>query len=150
MENKVNVHVKKLNEDAFIPEYATEGSVGFDLISTGDYYLEPGKTVLIATGLSVAIPAGYEIQVRPRSGASARTMLRVANAPGTIDSDYRGEIKVILTNTGITPELISKGDKVAQGVLCRVPKAEFVQVEELDVTARGEGGFGSTGKNTNK
>lgn len=130
-----------------LPFYAQEGDSGMDLRSTDDIELQPKEKRLIPTGLYVAIPAGYEIQVRPRSGISWKTNLRVANSPGTIDSSYRGEIKVILENTSNSDmEIIKAGDRIAQIVLCEVPLIEWELVESLDETERGAGGFGSTGK----
>lgn len=140
----VNVNVKRLHEDAEIPEYAHEGDAGFDFKTIEDVYIEPGATKLIRTGLAMEAPEGYEIQIRPRSGISLKTNLRVSNSPGTIDSQFKAEIKVILTNIGNKPELIAKGTKIAQGVLNRVPKAVFNEVNELSESERGEGGFGST------
>lgn len=142
---KVNVKIKSLNENAVIPKYQTEGAAGFDFHSTDDKVIMPGETELIGTGLGFGIPNGLEIQVRPRSGLSAKTGLRVANSPGTVDMDFLGEVKIILTNTSHIPQHIRKGDRIAQGVLCPVYQAEFVEVEELDSTERGIGAFGSTG-----
>jgi dUTP pyrophosphatase len=148
----MKVKIKKLHPDAVIPTYATEGSAGFDLVAIEDTIVEPGHTALVKTGLSVEIPVGYELQVRPRSGNSLKTKLRVANSPGTVDSDYRGEVCVIVDNTaayfppnGGSLE-IKKGHKIAQGVICPIFQAEFEEVEDLSSTARGAGGFGSTGK----
>ena len=142
----VNVNVKRLHEDAKIPEYATKGSSGFDLKAIESVYFAPGETKLIRTGLAVDLPEGYEIQIRPRSGVSLKTMLRISNAPGTIDEDYKGEIKIIVTNMGDFPFVIHEGAEIAQGVLNRVPKAIFNEVNELSESERGEGGFGSTDK----
>jgi dUTP pyrophosphatase len=152
----MKVKVKKLHPDAVIPAYATEGSSGFDLVALEDVYIAPGYTKLVRTGLSVAVPTGFELQVRPRSGISLKTPLRIANAPGTVDSDYRGEVCIIITNTdGSGYEeweymskdyKITKGERIAQGVICPIIKAEIEVVDDLDATERGEGGFGSTGK----
>ena len=142
----MNVKIKKLNDNAVVPQYQTEGAAGFDFHSTEEKLIMPGETALIATGLSVELPLDVELQVRPRSGMSAKSKVRVANSPGTIDSDYRGEIKIILDNTGLTPYTINVGDRIAQGVLAPVFRAEFVVVEELGDTERGAGGFGSSGK----
>lgn len=150
----MKVKIKKLHPDAVIPKYATPGAAGFDLVALEDVEILPGCTRLVKTGLSVEIPTGYELQVRPRSGTSLKTALRVANAPGTVDSDYRGEVCVIMSNTNIYQgidykakvEHIKKGDRIAQGVICPVFQAEFEVVEDLSVTDRGAGGFGSTGK----
>lgn len=147
----MNVKIKKLSPDAVIPRYATLGAAGFDLVAIEDVQLFGGQTKLVKTGLSIELPMGFEMQVRPRSGTSLKTPLRVANAPGTIDSDYRGEVCVIITNT-LTPNgdlsivEIKKGERIAQGVICAVEHAEFVEVKDLTVTGRGAGGFGSTGK----
>lgn len=176
------IKVKKLTDTAVIPTYATPGAACFDLVADEDIFIEPMQTKAVSLGLAFEIPEGYEVQIRPRSGISGRTLLRVANAPGTIDCDYRGEVKVIFTNTmqmlqatrpnstyftldGRTntmssPEMkengykagvpwgtfkICKGDRIAQGKLEKVERAEFVLVDELSQTERGEGGFGSTG-----
>lgn len=152
MDNKINILIKKLLDDAVIPEYATDGSAGFDfhaIIRSNGYSINifPGRTELIQTGLAMEIPLGYELQIRPRSGLSLNTKLRIANSPGTIDSDYRNEIGIIVENIGTTPITISHHDRIAQGVLCKVPQATFVVVGELSDTIRGQGGFGSTGKN---
>lgn len=143
---RVKVQIKKLSEDAVIPQYAHKTDAGADVYAIEDVTLKPHETQLIKTGISVAIPVGYEIQVRPRSGLSLKTGLRVANAPGTIDSDYRGEVCVIMTNTANLSQTINKGDKIAQLVISAVPMIDWVEVDELDPTERGEGGFGSTDK----
>lgn len=142
----MKLKVKKLHPNAVIPKYSTTGAAGFDLVAIRDTYLYPGMTTLIDTGLSFEVPVGYELQIRPRSGMSAKTKIRVANSPGTIDSDFRGEVKVILDNTGNGGYQIKIGDRIAQAVLVPVVQAEFEEVEELEQTERGEGGFGSTGK----
>lgn len=147
MADKINVKVKRLSDDAVIPQYATDGSAGFDLVATEDVIIEPGETKLVPTGLAFEIPQGYEIQIRPRSGISLNTKLRIANAPGTIDADYRGEVCVIITNGHGVNYRVEKGMRIAQGVLSRVPIANFIEVDELDETERGAGGFGSTGVN---
>jgi dUTP pyrophosphatase len=141
-----SIKTKKLNEKAVIPKYQTSGAAGFDFHSTDDVVIMPGDTALVGTGLAFAVPELFELQVRPRSGLSAKTGLRVANAPGTVDSDYRGEVKIIITNTGFVPQHIKVGDRIAQGVLCPVYQADFWEVKELDSTERGSGAFGSTGK----
>lgn len=128
------------------PKYETPGSAGFDLISTIDFELNPGEWRLIPTGLEVEIPQGNEMQVRPRSGLAYKNGISVLNAPGTIDSDFRGEVKVNLFNHSKEVFVAKKGNRVAQGVIAPVKKAEFVEVDELTQTERGEGGFGSTGK----
>lgn len=143
----VPVLIKRLpgNEDLPLPAYATEGAAGMDVVAAEDATLAPGARHTVATGLAVAIPAGYEIQVRPRSGLAFKYGVTVANAPGTIDSDYRGELKVILINLGAEAFEVRRGDRVAQLVLAPVTRGSWLEVEELDDTARGEGGFGSTG-----
>lgn len=140
------IKIKKLNDNAVVPQYQTEGAAGFDFHSTEEKLIMPGETALISTGLSVELPLDVELQVRPRSGMSAKSKVRVANSPGTIDSDYRGEIKIILDNTGLSPYTINVGDRIAQGVLAPVLRAEFEVVTELGDTERGAGGFGSSGK----
>lgn len=142
---KVPVKIILLNENAVVPVYQTDGSAGFDFHSTEEVAIEPYATAMVPTGLAMAIEPGYEVQVRPRSGLSFKTPLRVANAPGTIDSDYRGEIKVLLTNTSGVGIFVEKGERVAQGVLSQVPQAIFEVVDSLDETERGAGGFGHTG-----
>lgn len=140
----VDVKVQKIHEDAVIPEYAHVTDAGADIYAIEDVAVKPHTTVLIKTGLKVAIPTGYEIQIRPRSGMSLKTTMRVANAPGTIDAGYRGEVCVIMENTGNLTYNISKGDKVAQMVIMPVPMINWIETNELDDTDRGEGGFGST------
>ena len=143
-----HVLVKIFSEADSIPSYATRDASGMDIEAIEDKSIEPGKTVVLKTGLYVEIPPGYEIQVRPRSGISLKTPLRIANSPGTIDADYRGEIGVIMTNTGTDSITINKGDRIAQLVLCEVPKIQWVVAQSKDDllgTSRGTGGFGSTG-----
>lgn len=144
---EVPVLLKRLphGADLPLPAYATEGAAGMDVVSAEDVDLAPGARHAVATGLSVAIPAGYEIQVRPRSGLALKHGVTVPNTPGTIDSDYRGELKVIMINLGTEVFSIRRGDRVAQLVLAPVTRGTWVEVDELDHTARGEGGFGSTG-----
>ncbi|NLR69286.1 dUTP diphosphatase [Novosphingobium sp. ERN07] len=144
---EVPVLVKRLphGEGLPLPAYATEGAAGMDVVSAEDLDLAPGARHAVATGLSIAIPAGYEIQVRPRSGLALKHGVTVPNTPGTIDSDYRGELKVIMINLGQTSFSIRRGDRVAQLVLAPVTRGTWLEVEELDATVRGEGGFGSTG-----
>jgi len=141
------VQVRRLphGEGLELPRYATEGAAGMDVLSAEDLTLAPGARHAVATGLAVAIPPGYEIQVRPRSGLALKHGISVPNTPGTIDSDYRGELKVILINHGAEPFAIHRGDRIAQLVLAPVTLAEWSEVAELDDTARGAGGFGSTG-----
>ena len=147
MSPSVKVAVKRLPHGAGLPlpAYATAGAAGMDVVSAEDVTLAPGARHAVATGLALAIPEGYEIQVRPRSGLALKHGITVPNTPGTIDSDYRGELKVILINHGTEPFVIQRGDRVAQLVLAPVVQAAWDEVEELDATSRGEGGFGSTG-----
>ena len=147
MSPPVGVQVKRLphGEGLPLPAYATSGAAGMDVVSAEDVTLAPAARHAVATGLSIAIPAGYEIQVRPRSGLALKHGISVPNTPGTIDSDYRGELKVILINLGTEPFAIQRGDRVAQLVLAPVVQAAWDEVDELDATERGEGGFGSTG-----
>ena len=144
---EIPVLVKRLahGEDLPLPAYATDGAAGMDVVSAEDVDLAPGARHAVATGLSVAIPAGYEIQVRPRSGLALKHGVTVPNTPGTIDSDYRGELKVILINHGSNSFSIRRGDRVAQLVVAPVTRGIWVEADTLDHTARGEGGFGSTG-----
>jgi dUTP pyrophosphatase len=130
-----------------LPAYATAGAAGMDIVAavTEDLVLAPGARSAVPTGLSMAVPAGHEVQVRPRSGLALRHGVTVANAPGTIDSDYRGEVKILLVNLGDAEFTVSRGMRIAQIVLAPVTRADPKLVEELDDTARGSGGFGSTG-----
>ena len=141
--------IKRLSSDVSLPKYETSGSSGMDLAAyiSDNINLEPGKSVIIPTGLSVAIPNNFEIQIRPRSGLAAKKKISVLNTPGTIDSDYRGEIKVILINLGDDTFVIEKGLRIAQMVVCPIVKAQIEEVKDLNNTIRGEGGFGSTGTN---
>ena len=139
--------IKKLSKTVSIPKYKTAGSSGMDLAADIEEKIEikPGETQIIPTGLSVSIPQEFEIQIRPRSGLAAKHQLSVLNTPGTIDADYRGEIKVILINLGKKSFMVEKGLRIAQMVLCPLTKAKIKEVETLDNTTRGSGGFGSTG-----
>jgi dUTP pyrophosphatase len=130
-----------------LPSYATAGAAGMDLIAAVDkpVTLEPGERTLIPTGLTIALPPGYELQIRPRSGLALRHGITLPNTPGTIDEDYRGEIGVMILNTGHEPFVIERGARIAQAVLAPVCRAVWQEVEALDVTARDVGGFGSTG-----
>jgi dUTP pyrophosphatase len=141
------VQFRKLRPDAVVPRYMTEAAAGLDLAAVVDapLVLQPGGRAAVPTGLAMALPEGYEGQVRPRSGAALRQGLTVVNAPGTIDSDYRGEVCVLLINLGREPVEIRTGDRVAQLVVAPVARAELVEVDELPETNRGAGGFGSTG-----
>ncbi len=147
MTSPIKVEVKRLSHGAGLPlpVYATSGAAGMDVVSAEDVTIAPGARHAVATGLALAIPQGYEIQVRPRSGLALKHGITVPNTPGTIDSDYRGELKVILINHGPEPFAIARGDRVAQLVLAPVVQAAWSEVAELDATERGEGGFGSTG-----
>ena len=131
-----------------LPEYATIGSAGMDLKAniSEPVVLKPLKRELIPTGLYMQIPTGHEVQIRPRSGLACKYGITVANAPGTIDSDYRGEVKVCLINLSDTPFIVNPGERIAQAVLNKIEKIEWNEVAELDETERGEGGFGHTGK----
>ena len=139
--------IKRLSRTVSVPKYETTGSSGMDLAADIDKKIEikPGETKIIPTGLSVSIPQEFEIQIRPRSGLAAKYQLSVLNTPGTIDSDYRGEIKVILINLGKKIFIVEDGLRIAQMVLCPLIKAKIKEVETLDGTTRGSGGFGSTG-----
>jgi dUTP pyrophosphatase len=129
-----------------LPAYATDGAAGMDVVSAEDMLLAPGARAAIATGLMVAVPAGHELQVRARSGLALKEGLAVLNAPGTIDSDYRGEVKIILANLGTAPFAITRGMRIAQLVLAPYVRAHLVETDSLDDTSRGAGGFGSTGR----
>lgn len=157
----LKVKVKKLHDNARVPKYQSELASGFDFYAIEDSTIEPGETKLVRTGLAFEIPEGFELQVRPRSGMSLKTKLRVANSPGTVDADYRGEVSIIAENIDSAHEHsfmryslehhssqvieIKKGDRIAQGVICPIIQAKFEVVEDLSSTDRGEGGFGSTG-----
>ena len=136
------------SEDIPLPEYATPGSAGLDLRAAvdSDVILLPGERKLIPTGLTLAIPEGYEGQVRPRSGLALKHGISMANTPGTIDSDYRGPVQVIMINLGSEPFVVRRGDRIAQLVICPVAHARLVEVESLPETARNDGGFGHTGR----
>ena len=145
-----HVQIKIVNTSANpLPQYATAGSSGMDIRASLDIpvTLQPLERTLIPTGLFVEIPVGYEIQVRPRSGLAIKQGITCLNSPGTIDSDYRGEIKIILINLSSEEQVINPGDRIAQMIIQKVERAEFVQVEILNETERAAGGFGHTGKN---
>lgn len=142
--NSVVVKIKRMSEEAEIPEYSHHGDSGFDLATIETVIISPGETVLIDTGLAFELPYGKELQIRPRSGLSAKTGLRICNSPGTVDMNFRGEVKIIVQNTGDTAIILERGDRIAQGVICPVYYANFVEVDELNETSRGESGFGST------
>ena len=144
----VKVLIKKLDPKAKLPSYKTEGSSGMDIMALTEnpIRISPGTSALIPTGLSIAIPKDTEIQIRPRSGLAAKSNISVLNTPGTIDSDYRGEIKIILFNHSNVEFIVNNNDRVAQMVLMPVLKVDFEEVNELPDSVRGSGGFGSTGK----
>ena len=139
--------IKRLSKEVTLPKYETDGSSGLDLAACIDKNIElkPGKSLIIPTGLAVAIPKNFEIQIRPRSGLAAKNQISVLNTPGTIDADYRGELKVILINLSDKSFVVENGLRIAQMVLCPVIKAKLKEVDSLEVTKRGTGGFGSTG-----
>ena len=139
--------IKRLSKDVTLPKYETKGSSGLDLAANTDKQIKilPGKSEIIPTGLAVAIPKNFEIQIRPRSGLAAKSQISVLNTPGTIDADYRGELKVILINLSDKVFVVEKGLRIAQMVLCPVVKVTLKEVTELENTERGSGGFGSTG-----
>ena len=144
----IKVLIKKLNQKATIPSYKTSGSSGLDLTALieSEIIIPSKKSALISTGLSIAIPEDTEVQIRPRSGLAAKSNITVLNTPGTIDSDYRGELKIILFNHGDKEFVVNNGDRIAQMVLMPILKIEFEEVDNLPKTIRGSGGFGSTGK----
>tara|TARA_B100001029_G_scaffold119591_1_gene99272 strand:+ start:1818 stop:2258 length:441 start_codon:yes stop_codon:yes gene_type:complete len=139
--------IKRLSKKISLPKYETAGSSGMDLAANiaGNISIDPGKTAIIPTGLALSVPKGFEVQIRPRSGLAAKKKISVLNTPGTIDSDYRGEIKVILINQGQETFKVEKGLRIAQMVVCPVVQAQIKEVEDLSETERGKGGFGSTG-----
>ncbi len=142
------IFIKRLSKNIPLPKYETTGSSGMDLSANIEetVSIEPGKISVIPTGISVSMPKNFEIQIRPRSGLAAKNQISVLNTPGTIDSDYRGEIKVILINLSEKVFLVEKGDRIAQMILCPVVKAKLTEVDSLDDTSRGSDGFGSTGQ----
>ena len=143
----IKVMIKKLDPNVEIPEYKTSGSSGVDLMANLNekITLKSGESCIVPTGLSISIPKDCEVQIRPRSGLAAKSQITVLNTPGTIDSDYRGEIKVILINQGQETFKVEKGLRIAQMVVCPVVQAQIKEVEDLSETERGKGGFGSTG-----
>ena len=138
--------IKRLSKEVPLPKYETSGSSGMDLAANIDanINIDPGKTVIIPTGLALSIPKGFEVQIRPRSGLAAKQKISVLNTPGTIDADYRGEIKVILINLGQETFIVEKGLRIAQMVVCPIVQAQLKEVDDLSETERGKGGFGST------
>ena len=143
----IEILIKRLSKEVSLPKYETEGSSGLDLAACIDKDIEikPGKSEIIPTGLAIAIPENFEIQIRPRSGLAAKNQISVLNTPGTIDADYRGELKVILINLSDKSFIVEKGLRIAQMVLSPVIKANLKEVDSLEDTKRGSGGFGSTG-----
>ena len=144
----VRILVKKFDKNIKLPTYKTSGSSGMDLMAyiKNKITINPGKTSMVPTGIAIAIPQNYEIQIRPRSGLAAKKGVSVLNTPGTIDSDYRGEIKIILINLSKKLFIVKSGDRVAQMILCPIAKGKLKEVKKLPKTIRGKGGFGSTGK----
>jgi dUTP pyrophosphatase len=146
----IQVRVLPHGEGLPLPAYATEGAAGMDLLAAvaAPVTVDPGKRALIPTGLAIALPPGFEMQVRPRSGLALRNGIVLPNSPGTIDEDYRGEVQVILLNAGDAPFIVERGMRIAQAVVAPVVRAEWREVDSLDDTARSTGGFGSTGSHT--
>ena len=144
----VKILVKKFNKNITLPTYKTSGSSGMDVMAfiKSKITINPGNTAVISTGISLAVPKNYEIQIRPRSGLAAKKGISVLNTPGTVDSDYRGEIKIILINFSKKSFIVKSGDRIAQMILCPVAKGKIKEVKNLPRTVRGKGGFGSTGK----
>ncbi len=144
----VKILVKKFDKNIKLPSYKTSGSSGMDLVAfiKNKITINPSKVAIIPTGIAVAIPKNYEIQIRPRSGLAAKKGISVLNTPGTVDSDYRGEIKIILINLSKKPFVVKSGDRIAQMILCPVAKGKLKEVKILPRTVRNKGGFGSTGK----
>jgi len=141
----IKVQITCIHDDAVIPKYAHDNDAGVDLYSCEDATLKPGERKLIKTGIKIAVPEGYEAQVRPRSGLAIKHGLSICNTPGTVDAGYRGEICVILINHGQEKFQVEKGMRICQMIFNKVEQAEFEEVDELDQTTRGEGGFGHTG-----
>ena len=143
----VKLLIKKLDKNIDLPKYKTEFSSGMDLVANikEAITIEPGKTSIIPTGIAISIPAEYEVQIRPRSGLAAKSRIGVLNSPGTVDADYRGEVGVILVNLSAEEFVIEDGERIAQMVIAKHEQADWVEVETLDETERGAGGFGSTG-----
>jgi len=144
----IDIKLRRLThaEGLPLPSYASPGAAGLDIVAAEDLTLAPGERHAVATGFAVAIPEGYEVQVRPRSGLALKHGITCLNTPGTIDSDYRGEVKVILANLGSEPFEVRRGERIAQLVPAPVLRAGFTEVDDLDSTQRGDGGFGSTGR----
>jgi dUTP pyrophosphatase len=147
----ITVEITRLSEstrDVPLPSYATEGSAGMDVCAAveGEMVLKAGSTSLIPTGFAIALPAGYEAQIRPRSGLAIKQQIGIMNSPGTIDPDYRGEVKIVLTNFGAEDFVVRRGDRIAQMVIARYARVEWSETGSLDETNRGAGGFGHTGR----
>ena len=142
---KISVQIKKLDDKAVVPVYQSREASGFDFHAIENVTLKAGERALIATGISMALSFGYELQIRPRSGLAYKHGITVLNAPGTIDSDYRGEVKILLINHGTEDFSVNEGERIAQGVIQEVTQAKFFEVDELEDTDRGASGFGSTG-----
>tara|TARA_B110001452_G_scaffold147042_1_gene122362 strand:+ start:855 stop:1295 length:441 start_codon:yes stop_codon:yes gene_type:complete len=145
----IKILIKRLSKAVSLPKYETSGSSGMDLVANieSSTNIGPGETSIIPTGLALSIPKGFEVQIRPRSGLAAKNKISILNTPGTIDADYRGEIKVILINLGQESFRVEKGLRIAQMVVCPVEQVQLIEVNELSETQRGKGGFGSTGTN---
>jgi len=143
----IEILIKRLSKNIPLPKYETDGSSGMDIAANVEenIEIEPGKSEIIPTGIAISIPKNFEIQIRPRSGLAAKNQISILNTPGTIDADYRGELKVILINLGNKNFVVEKGLRIAQMILCPVVKANIKEVETLESTKRGSGGFGSTG-----
>ncbi|WP_120890416.1 dUTP diphosphatase [Helicobacter pylori] len=141
----MKIKIQKIHPNALIPEYQTEGSSGFDLHAVEEVTIKPYSVGLVKIGICLSLEVGYELQVRTRSGLALNHQVMVLNSPGTVDNDYRGEIKVILANLSDKDFKVQVGDRIAQGVIQKTYKAEFIECERLDETSRGSGGFGSTG-----
>ena len=143
----IKILIKRLSKEISLPKYETLGSSGMDIAASinENIIIDPGKTAIIPSGLALSIPKGFEVQIRPRSGLAAKQKISVLNTPGTIDADYRGEIKVILINLGQQSFKVEKGLRIAQMVVCPVMQAQLKEVDDLNETERGKGGFGSTG-----
>ncbi|RVY25743.1 dUTP diphosphatase [Helicobacter pylori] len=141
----MKIKIQKTHPNALIPEYQTEGSSGFDLHAVEEVMIKPHSVGLVRIGICLSLEVGYELQVRTRSGLALNHQVMVLNSPGTVDNDYRGEIKVILANLSDKDFKVQIGDRIAQGVVQKTYKAEFIECERLDETSRGSGGFGSTG-----
>ncbi len=141
----MKIKIQKIHPNALIPKYQTEGSSGFDLHAVEEVMIKPRSVGLVKIGICLSLEVGYELQVRTRSGLALNHQVMVLNSPGTVDNDYRGEIKVILANLSDKDFKVQVGDRIAQGVVQKTYKAEFIECEQLDETSRGSGGFGSTG-----